>query len=424
MSGSNLKVLLTFARTRLPALVRKRLRRLRDRIKDARVAAEDPGVVAGRALVRGAVARIRARGPFKTPDGGPLAVLAYHPRVKTNPYQRMLYARCTSTGIVPVALSHIGGLAEAPQLVKLGAVPVLHIHWTHKILERATTEEAARAGAEAFATQLDTFKAAGGRVAWTLHNVLPHEHRFTEAEAAVCQALADHADAIHIMCDDTPDIAAEHYKLPADKLHLIPHASYLGVYPNYVSDDEARARLGLKPDQTVLTVFGGIRRYKGLDNLLDAFEVVSRADASLRLVLAGRPINLDAAELKARCDANPAIVTRFETIPDEDVQIYLNAADAVVLAHTNVLNSGLQGLAQAFARPVIAARTGCVTQNFDDSLGVLFEPEDRTSLERALAGAADLKAGKYRAGAREKAKRNSPDAMASAFAEMIRGIVR
>lgn len=357
-------------------------------------------------------------------SGARPVVLAYHPRVKTNPYQRMLYGACAERGIAPVNLSNPTFLRHARAAADLGADVVFHVHWTHKPLEGATTEGEAADRLEAFTTTLDRFVADGGRIVWTLHNVLPHEARFPEWEARVCRAIADRAAAIHVMCDATREAAAAWYEIPAERTVLIPHASYLGVYPNELGQADARARLGLDPGDTVLTVFGGLRRYKGLDVLLDAFEAASAADPRLRLVIAGRPIAFDDLDaFRARAEANPAIRARLEAVPDDEIQVYLNAADVVVLPHSRVLNSGLVGLAYAFARPVIAPRIGCVAPHVTPDTGRLFEPDDRDSLRRALAAAPGLRDERFRTAALERARAYPPAAMAADFAGMVRSIV-
>ena len=200
-----------------------------------------------------------------------MSALLFHPHPPRNPYQEMLYALCPNAGIEPRRLRDLSRLNDEPIA---GDAVLLHLHWTHTILRDAQTGAEAEARLGRFGDTLDRFIAHGGRLLWTVHNVLPHEARFPELEAKVCQAIADRASAVHVMCEATVAATAPWYEIPKDRLAVIPHASYLGVYPNSVARGEARARLGLGRDHTVLTVFGTVRRYKGLDRLLDAFEAV------------------------------------------------------------------------------------------------------------------------------------------------------
>jgi glycosyltransferase involved in cell wall biosynthesis len=331
----------------------------------------------------------------------------------------MLYAHCEASGLSPRRLDSLEELAELSPSPNGGRRTILHVHWTDSVLLNAPNQAEAERRLRDFVAALDTFLGTGGRLIWTVHNVLPHEARFPELEAKVCQALADRAAVVHVMCEETVVVAAPWYEIPRERVSVIAHASCLGVYPNFLARDEARARLGLEPEDTVLTAFGGLRPYKGIAALLDAFEAAASVDPGLRLVIAGRPIRLDGLEaLKARCERNPRIVHRLRGVPDARVQVFLNAADAVILPHRNALNSGLVGLAFAFGRPVIAPKVGCIPTQVPPDCGVLFDPDDPRSLERAIADAAGLRDPKFEAAALERARTNPPAAMAAEFAEL------
>ena len=208
----------------------------------------------------------------------------------------------------------------------------------------ATSKRQAALRLDRLRATLDGFRTNGGHLVWTVHNVLPHECRYPELEAEVCQAIADRASAVHVLCEATKAAVSPWYELPDERVAMIPHSSYLGVYPNYISRSEARARLGLEQRHTVLTVFGGLRRYKALMPLLDAFEAAAAKDSDLRLVIAGKPIRIsDVDRLRSRCDRSPAITAHLGGVPAGEVQLYMNAADAVLLPHTIALNSGSSG---------------------------------------------------------------------------------
>jgi glycosyltransferase involved in cell wall biosynthesis len=332
----------------------------------------------------------------------------------------MLYRSCRESGIVPKRLAT---LADAGR--RRSAPPrILHLHWTDLVLFGATSEADAETRLVAFTETLDAFMAAGGRLVWTVHNVLPHESRFPDLDALVCQAIADRASAVHVMCEGTLAAVADSYTIAADKVTVIPHSSYLGIYPNRVSRSAARAELGFDDNHTVLTVFGGVRRYKGLDVLLDAFERAVAADPGLRLVIAGRPIRFaDRASFAARCERHPAIYPRLRSIPASRVQVYLNAADAVLLPHSSGLNTGLVGLAYAFGRPVIAPEIGCIGVQVPPECGITFRAGRSKSLEEAMAASGSLKDPAFAAAAADRARAYPPAAMAKEFAALITRVV-
>ncbi len=307
----------------------------------------------------------------------------------TNPYQDMLYARAADTGFTPLPVS-AEPLPVAEHAAWRGRGFVYHVHWTAPVLGPAQTRRAAEQRCDRFLADLDAVRSCGGRVVWTVHNVLPHECTYPDVERRLRAGLAERADLVHVMCAETPDIVASHYELPADRTHVVPHGSYVDVYPNIVDERQARLELGLKPEHVVLLCLGGIRPYKGIGELLDAFEIVARERAEYRLVVAGRPGRFRELEaLRRRCDAQPQVIPYFEPVDDVDLQVFFNAADGVVLPHKQVLNSGALQLAWSFGRPVIAPRRGCLTGQVTPDVGVTFE--GHTDLVAALRQAVDLR---------------------------------
>jgi beta-1,4-mannosyltransferase len=104
------------------------------------------------------------------------------------------------------------------------------------------------------------------------------------------------ADAIHIMCEDTASMVEPYYPLPPEKVHVIPHSSYVGLYPDSLTQDLARRSFNLQvsPDSVVLLFFGLLRHYKGVTDLIDAYERVIAAQqesggTNFLLIIAGEP---------------------------------------------------------------------------------------------------------------------------------------
>ena len=92
-----------------------------------------------------------------------------------------------------------------------------------------------------------------------------------------------------------------------------------------------------------------------------------------------------AAELKGQAaDDDRVLVFTDPYFPESDFQIYLNSADVVVLPFAEVLTSGSAITALSFGTPVILPRRGCLPELIDESMGILFDPDDETGLEQAL----------------------------------------
>ncbi|MBI4728159.1 MAG: glycosyltransferase family 4 protein [Acidobacteria bacterium] len=362
------------------------------------------------------VGEIRASAPGVRP-----ILVGYHPAVLRNPYQQMLYSFGTDSGIGILGAERISDLGEVAERVGPEVAVWLHVHWTQGVLRRASSRGGAVNRYQGFVEQLDGLRARGIRIAYTAHDVLPFEFRYPDLEAAVCAAVVDRADLVLAFCSRTPDLVRPYYDIPQGKMRILRHSSYLGVYPTDLSPEQARRELSLDPGNTVLSLVGAIRHYKGLDLLLDAFETASGKDPSLRLLVAGRPgLYPEADELAERCRRNPAVRAHFDALPDDRMQVWYLAADVAVFPYREVLMSGALMTALSFGRPVIAPRMGCVPDLVTPDIGILFEPGVPGDLERALLEAPRLKDPGFRGAALKAAQAYPPRAMAEDFARLIR----
>jgi glycosyltransferase involved in cell wall biosynthesis len=292
-----------------------------------------------------------------------------------NPYLSMLFSRLDLVGATaqPVRVLSEYLAAEAPATHPR----VLNLHWTSPILAGSRSADEARARVADLARLLDVFQAAGGRLVWTVHNVLPHDAAYQESQVEVCRLLADRADLVHVLSDETVPAVAPYYALDPARVVVIPHSSYLGVYPQRISRHRARRRLGLHDDDRVLTSFGMIRPYKGIDRLLDAFEREPLDAPDLRLLVAGMPGGRAGVQaLVDRLARTPRVVSRPQRVPHRRVQVWLRAADLAVLPYTAVLNSGSFLLAETFGLPVVAPRTGALAAHEGRPHVRLFGPDD------------------------------------------------
>lgn len=340
----------------------------------------------------------------------------------TNPYQDMLYLRLVGDGVrvAPVrdVLTHPvlrddGGRLEGY---------VLHLHWTAAVLQVAATEQEAAERLDRFTEQVRALRSRGGKLVWTVHNVLPHELAYRDLELRLCRFLADQADLVHVMGPATFAATQPHFPLDPARTVEVAHSSYTGVYPDLVTRRAARERLGIGDGEIALLALGGIRPYRGLDQLLDVFDRLHAADPRLRLLVAGKPGTFDGlAQWQQRCESDPRIVSRFEHLPEDQLQVWHAAADLAVLPYRAILNSGAFKLAQTFGVPVVAPRDGCLADALDPAYALGFDPDDPATLQAAVeAGIALVSdpaaAERARLAARAAADAYPPQAMADDFA--------
>lgn len=348
-------------------------------------------------------------------------LLGYHPTAQGNPFQALLYRRAWDARVATLPVPDEAQIAELLELARLGHKVVLHLHWLNRPLQRATSAQDAALAGDAFLETIAGVQAAGGRVVWTVHNLLPHAARFEEEECRFRGEVAKRADLIHIMAEETPALVAPYFHLPTDRLLHVPHPSYFGAYADIISRGQARMELGIMPDELVYLVLGAIQPYKGILELLDAWEALPDDGGPRRLVIAGAPSGEASVEtVLERATLHPSVLLFDERIESDRMQIFLRAADVAVLPYLRTLNSGAQLLALTFGIPVIVPDGGGLHAILEPGAGRTFEPGDAGSLVAALAGAPELATQDAREAALRIARRFNPDAVSTRFVDGVR----
>lgn len=338
-----------------------------------------------------------------------IALLSANP-LWANPYIRLLQDAVVSAG-VRVTLFDQAGEDGVPSGVL--AADVVHLHWLelwgrpkHRSLANLTRwglagrtvrrwMEPALNSPVLFARRrqrfLDRFlagmaqyRAAGGSIVYTVHNLNQHEGEAGNVESAGLGRLLDLADAVHV-----------HSRVMAEELRarfgglkepvIIPHGNYLGAYANDVGQSDARRHLEVPGDSFVLLFLGLIRPYKGLEELLPAFAALP--DPRARLLVAGRSRPRYYAKSLARiAAADPRVRWHSQFIPDDQIQLWMNAADVVVLPYRRVTTSGAALLAFSFGKPVIAPALPAFVELMGENsaLGLLYDPEKPGDLTQVV----------------------------------------
>ncbi|MEX0902642.1 MAG: glycosyltransferase [Pseudohongiellaceae bacterium] len=205
-------------------------------------------------------------------------------------------------------------------------------------------------------------KLKGLRVVWTVHNLESHGRVHPRLELWCQCRFIDAVDGV-IHLTDTGRVLAES-KYPAlvlKKSAIIFHGHYRDAYPNVIGKAVARKKLGLGEDDRVVLFIGMVRPYKNVENLIRTFSAMVSTD--LRLVVAGVASINSGLERNIRqlASEDSRVSLHLEHISSDDITVFLNAADLVVLPYLDILNSGSAILALSFGRPVLVPQIGAMT---------------------------------------------------------------
>lgn len=370
----------------------------------------------GRRHVRSAVERgltFQEAGSEASTHRPSLLAFPYYP---ANRWQDIMYAGLVGDrAVVPLdRLDH-------ETLESYGSEDVLHVNWTGQISQGTPDLIQSASSVRRAIGAMEEFQARGGRVLWTIHNVLPHELHHLGPELALCRDLAARADGITVMNPDTADLVADWYQLPRERLVEIPHPSYIGYFADDVSRTDARRRFGFGEDEVVLLFLGQLRPYKGLRSLTEAFRILRTYHPRLRLLVAGEPgpgfTDADRNELVRE---EPGRTVSIGRVPDDEMQFWCRAADLMVLPYQGALNVSLVTVAATFGIPVALRDSG--TQRFlakQEWVHLLppNEPAFRAALERTVVRIGDDR--ELRARARRFAEDVAPQVIGTRFATLV-----
>ncbi|HTZ87762.1 MAG TPA: glycosyltransferase family 4 protein [Solirubrobacteraceae bacterium] len=135
--------------------------------------------------------------------------------------------------------------------------------------------------------------------------------------------------------------------------------------------------------------FGAWRKMKGLPLLMEAFDALAARDPSVRLTIAGPPVEDEGEServLAWASERRERVEVLAGYVPIEDVPALFAQARVVVLPYLTVNQSGVVHLAMTMARAVVATAVGDLPEVVEDGhTGLLVPPGDVDALVDALA---------------------------------------
>lgn len=163
---------------------------------------------------------------------------------------------------------------------------------------------------------------------------------------------------------------------------FIPHPLY-DNFGEKINKEEARKNLGINKEDKVILFFGFIRKYKGLDILLNALKILYAQSKikDLKLLIAGEFYEDEKNYEKLLNDPEikDHVILHSHFINNTDVKNYLCAADCVVQPYRSATQSGVTPLAYHFEIPMIVTNVGGLPSMVaDKKVGLIAEPNSKS----------------------------------------------
>jgi glycosyltransferase involved in cell wall biosynthesis len=249
------------------------------------------------------------------------------PRPTTNPYIVMLRDALTSTpGLEVRTFSWRRAL--------LGRYDVFHAHWP-EILVSGQSRMKALVRQALTVVLILKLRVTRTPIVRTVHNLhLPDG--ISRRERAILRWF-DRRTTLRIRLNPTtpfPDGTA---------YETILHGDYREWFGRYPRPAREHGRLGY---------FGLIRRYKGVEQLLEVFARVTGDD--LRLTVAGKPSTEELAEtIRALADRDERVRVQLSFLQDSELADLVGRSELIVLPYRDMHNSGGVLTALSLDRPVL-----------------------------------------------------------------------
>jgi glycosyltransferase involved in cell wall biosynthesis len=188
-------------------------------------------------------------------------------------------------------------------------------------------------------------------IMYICHNVLPHESQPWDSWLARLawqwgtQFIVQSPEEKKRLLDLMPDTHVD----------VVSHPVYDMFADQQISQREARQRLGLPQDKTILLFFGFVRKYKGLQNFLTALPEVKAQIGQVILLVVGEFWEDKSPYLEIIKDLKitDSVILEDRYVPNEEVPLYFSAADALVAPYRRSTGSGVIQIAHSFGMPVI-----------------------------------------------------------------------
>ena len=201
------------------------------------------------------------------------------------------------------------------------------------------------------------------------------------------------------------------------KVLKLSHPVYDMFKPDSNFDkSKTKKEMGLK--ENVFLFFGFIRKYKGLHNVIEAFNILSNERDDVSLIICGESFwnTLDKKKLSTRIknatfglakklflrnqdneqDYNPlALIEDYqiddlvflnnEFVPNEEVPKYFQVSDTIMLYYLTATPSGVESIGYNFNMPMLATNVGHFPETVIDGYnGYMAEANDIDSMVKAM----------------------------------------
>ncbi len=219
-------------------------------------------------------------------------------------------------------------------------------------------------------------------------NAIPHEPRF--GDKLFTRYFIKSCDAFlamsHAVIKDLKSLGVT--KPTAFSEH--PLVTSFGEATDKIS---ARKKLQLDENGKYLLFFGLIRRYKGLDLLLEAMGDARIKERNVKLIVAGEYYEDESyyTEIIKRNSLENNVVLHTKYVADDDVKHYFSACDLVTQTYHSATQSGVAKIAIQFEKPSLVTNVGGLGEVIEHGISGYVVASDKKAIADSIIDFYDQK---------------------------------
>lgn len=235
----------------------------------------------------------------------------------------------------------------------------------------------------------------------TAHDVLPREPR--PGQIASTRRLLAKMDAVVVHSRHGAERLTREAGIDPERIHVIPHGAF--DYLTHLPVERPLPAELAAVERPVVLFFGLLRRYKGVETLIEAFNDVR--DAELWIVGMPRMPLAPLLELAQGVRGRVRFIPRF--VADSEIPAYFRRADVVALPYRQIDQSGVLYTALAFGKPIVLSSVGGFAEIAEEGIARAVSPgaprelaavlqqliDDDAERARLAGGAANAAATRY-----------------------------
>jgi beta-1,4-mannosyltransferase len=236
---------------------------------------------------------------------------------------------------------------------------IFHVHWPQVIADIRDRRFQLFRGhwiAWQFFWTIRRIKREGGRVVWTVHDLVPHapsRRGPSFVDALMVRFMATVDLVLTLTQAGEGDIRRAMPILKDVPIALARHPHYRGVLGSGRYDRELRSKFGINPGQTAFAFIGSLRANKRPDVVARAFRELNKDDTFL--IMAGAASEKMVTSINSVVGSLHNVSLDFRRIPEDKIIDLYSVSDVLVFPGTDYFNSGTVYTSLSLGVPVIAA---------------------------------------------------------------------